>query len=74
LNRGRIYINLKQYEKSLKDLNTAVDLNPENAVAYYYRGTVKFLTDNKIEACLDWEKAKELGNQDVQDLIIQNCK
>ncbi len=37
-NRGMTYVDLKQYEESLKDLDKAIELNPKSAVSYYYRG------------------------------------
>ncbi|QNI87726.1 hypothetical protein SynROS8604_01083 [Synechococcus sp. ROS8604] len=42
--------------------------------AYLYRG-VAYASVNKTElSCNDWKKAKELGVEDVQDLLDKHCQ
>jgi hypothetical protein len=43
-------------------------------MAYSARGCAKHDIVDKQGACLDWNKAGELGYKDAFDLIKENCK
>jgi tetratricopeptide (TPR) repeat protein len=47
LRRGYCRLREEKYEKSLKDLNRSIELNPENSEAYVWRSAVTFSIDNK---------------------------
>ena len=53
--------NLADCYSSLGDYNKAIELDPNIAYAYSYRGNSKFKIGDQKGACLDWQKAKELG-------------
>ena len=47
--RGNAKINLEDYRGAIDDLNKAIELNPKNASAFYYRGLAKDnLKDYKV--------------------------
>ena len=71
--RGEIYYNLSNYEKSLKDLNRAIELK-ENDNSYYIRGLVYIKLGQKEKACKDFSKSGELGNSEAYDKIKIYCK
>ena len=82
--RGSANGMLRNFEESIKDYDEAIELNPNYYQALANRGTTKInlLTGNgnlqpsKKEtrsACKDLKKAKELGDNSVDDLIYVYC-
>ena len=71
--RGEIYYNLANYDKSLKDLNKAIELK-ENDNSYFLRGLVYIKLGQKEKGCKDLSKSGELGNIDAYEKIKINCK
>lgn len=51
---------IKDYETALKNLDKAIELDPELASAYRERGIVKFNTEKYSDAISDFNKAIEL--------------
>ena len=49
------------YQDAIQDFDKAIEIEPNYAEAYYYRGNAKQSLDDKVGACLDWGKAAELG-------------
>ncbi len=48
-------------------------MQPENAEAYYGSGFAKVLMDNKESGCKDLNKAKKMGYDDADPVIIEYC-
>uniref|UniRef100_UPI00404A1306 tetratricopeptide repeat protein n=1 Tax=Flavobacterium sp. TaxID=239 RepID=UPI00404A1306 len=82
--RGTANDMLQNFEQSIIDYSKAIELNPNYVESFANRGTAKInlLTGNgniqpsKKEtksACEDLEKAKELGDKSVDDLIYVYC-
>jgi hypothetical protein len=44
---------LSDFSGAIIDYDKSLDINPENAEAFYFRGISKGLTKNKNGACLD---------------------
>lgn len=65
--------NLGLYKDALKYLSTATSLAPDDAVIYFQRGIAYEATGNLEKACDDWRKAKELGLENIDD-VLQTCK
>ena len=61
------------YDKSLKDLNKAIELK-ENDNSYFLRGLVYIKLGQKEKGCKDLSKSGELGNTDAYEKIKINCK
>ncbi len=40
--RGQMYLNLYEWDQSLEDYNTALELNPDYAEAYFQRGVLYY--------------------------------
>ena len=49
-------------------------LKPDDATAYYIRGSAKYILEDMIGACLDWSKAGELGYSDAYTSIKDYCQ
>lgn len=74
-NRGVAKVKLQQYKAGLLDYNKAISLDPAYTIAYINRGNLKHNYLNDFHgACIDWKKAKELGDSRVDDIIKENCK
>jgi tetratricopeptide (TPR) repeat protein len=58
---GMIYVNVENYDEALKLIDKAIELNPEYAKAYNYRGNVYSDIKNYDKAFEDYDKAIELN-------------
>jgi len=72
IRRGLLLAKAKQNEAALKDLNTAVELNPDNGEALYFRGIVNFR--NGHDPCGDFRNALNHGYKQAQEAIDKACK
>ena len=73
-NRGYAYINLKQYDIALKDINQSISFHPDNSYAYCYRALANIGLKKMNTVCTDLEKAKQLGGVTLtKDLIVKHC-
>ena len=57
INRGLVYNELGEYEKSIQDYNKAIELDSKCALAYNNRGYTKFKQDDYEGALKDYNKA-----------------
>ena len=58
---GLVKNDLKQYKEAIADFDKAIELNPEDAEAYYNRGSAKDDLKQHKEAIADYDKAIELN-------------
>jgi tetratricopeptide (TPR) repeat protein len=73
-NRGYAYINLKQYDTAIKDINQSISFHPDNSYAYCYRALANIGLKKMDTVCNDLEKAKQLGGVTLtRDLIVKHC-
>lgn len=61
------------FKGALKDFNEAIRQNPKAANSYLSRGTAKYKLEDYRGACIDWIKARELGDQSAYNLIRKYC-
>jgi len=71
---GRAKLNLENYDDALKDYNKAIELDPSYAWTYLNRGSVEIKLNLQKEACSDFHKAKDLGDEGADNLIKKYCK
>jgi TolB-like protein/Tfp pilus assembly protein PilF len=66
--RGRYYRNIGQLQKAIDDLSKAIEVNPNNALAYRYLGSTYFFRKEYINALENLKKAEKLerGNELTQ--------
>ena len=57
----------------LSDFNSAIKLDPNNAMAFCNRGLAKIKLNDKNGGCLDLSKAGELGFQAAYESIKKYC-
>ena len=63
--QGHIKLIKKDYEGAITDWNTAIQLNPKFALAYYKRGNVYESRKDYKAAIVNYDKAIELGLEDA---------
>ncbi|MCX6140314.1 MAG: tetratricopeptide repeat protein [Candidatus Kapabacteria bacterium] len=64
----------KDYDGSIADYTKAIEIDPQNAKAYYARGLMELLLGRNHKGCLDIVKAREVGLPFVSDEIMLQCK
>jgi len=72
-NRGILYMRTKKYDLAFTDFTFAINLDPTYSLAYLNRGIVNYTLNKKTEACNDWKKCLEIGNQSANDYISKYC-
>lgn len=71
--KGEIELGRKQYALALKDLNQAIELDPNVGSTYTYRGLAYLYSGKKKLACEDWSKAHELGDFECEEYLEKYC-
>lgn len=66
--------NAGEHDKAILEYDKVVQLEPKNHLAFFNRGNSKYSLNNKISACADWTKAKELGSEYAQERLDVECK
>jgi len=72
-NDGLIKKNNEDYKGALEAFNKANELNPNLENLHYQRGIVKVKLHDMNGACLDFRKAKEMGESKAQLLLDKYC-
>ena len=70
--RGMVYGRTRQNTEAISDLDKAVDMNPENGEALYYRGVIKYHSGQ--EPCNDLKAALDHGYKQAAEAIEKACK
>lgn len=75
INRALCKSNLGDNRGAVIDYTKSITIDPKNPAAYFGRGSVRYKLGLKEEACLDWSKAGELGDQnnDPYEMIKKHC-
>jgi tetratricopeptide (TPR) repeat protein len=66
--RGRYYRNIGEFQRAIEDLARAIEINPNNVLAYRYLGSTYFLNRNYVRALKNFKEAEKLerGNELTQ--------
>ena len=72
-NRGAAKLMNNDPENSISDFTDAINLKPEYAIAYFYRGKAYEKMNNKILACNDYAKAANLGLSEATRILKELC-
>ena len=72
--KASVCIRLQDYTKAKESAEKAIELQPEFASAYRILGVSLLRQNNKTDACVHLNKAKELGDPVADRLINDNCK
>lgn len=74
INRSNSYVQLKNYDKAVKDLDDALNLDEINIQALIKRGLLYLVVfDKKEKGCIDISKAGENGYDQAYEIIKDYC-
>ncbi|MGL4852400.1 MAG: tetratricopeptide repeat protein [Phocaeicola sp.] len=74
IEKGSVHIRIGQFDEATAALQKAIELNPEEGASYRMLGYCLVQQKKEKEACIQFAKAKELGDEVVQSLIDKYCK
>ena len=73
LSRGETYYNTRTYKYANNDLAMALDLDPRNAKAYFFKGQTNLKLNDQEHACYCFQKAFEYGMRESYNEMIKYC-
>ncbi len=65
---GEILFNEKKYDLALESFTNVIELNENNASAYFYRGEIYFNQNNILKARAEWRKTLEIDPTHIKAL------
>lgn len=74
LKNGNNFVQSKKYDEAIAEYTKAIEINNNFSAAYYNRGLVEVVLDQKESGCQDLRKAAELGEKDANKMIQKYCK
>jgi tetratricopeptide (TPR) repeat protein len=74
LYRGFSKNGLERHEEALTDLNRTIELEPNLGYSYIQRGYCYVKLAYFKQACIDFNKAKELGEEEADEFIEEYCE
>lgn len=72
--KGSIHVRVGQIDEAITALNKAISMDPKNGAAYRMLGYCQVQQKKNKEACANFTKAKELGDEVADSLIQKYCK
>lgn len=73
-NRGNCYLKMNMIDPALNDYSYALKLKPDYSYALLNRGICFIKKGNPADACNDWTKAFEQGNNNAKVYLDKYCK
>lgn len=71
---GAVNLRVARYDDAIKNLKDALAIDPKFAACYRLIGFCQLQQGKKTEACENFTKAKELGDEAAVQMIEKNCK
>ena len=72
--KGSVHLRVNQLDEAVAAFNKAISMNDQYAAAYRMLGYCQAMQKKNKEACTNFAKAKELGDEVVDQLIEKYCK
>ena len=72
--KGSVHLRVNQLDEAIVAFNKALSLDDKYAAAYRMLGYCQAMQKKNKEACANFAKAKELGDEVVDQLIEKYCK
>ena len=73
INRGSYWATLGLHVQAIKDYDKAIEINDQQPIIYYNRALSKARFFYTYDACLDLKKSSDLGLQQANALMMQQC-
>lgn len=68
--RGKLYCNMKEFDKALKDFNVSTRLTPSNSMNYKHRGNIYLRNKQYQKALADFTMALKCCSEPERDLLL----
>ncbi len=72
--RGHTFYNIQYYERASKDFGMVLDLDPQNAEAWFFKGKSLLGLGMTDKACKDFRQSFRLGYTHAGDMIHKYCR
>jgi Flp pilus assembly protein TadD len=72
--KGAVHLRVNQLDEAVAAFSKSLTLDDKQASVYRMLGYCQALQKKKKEACANFAKAKELGDEVVDQLIEKYCK
>ncbi len=73
-NRGNTYFRLNRFEDAIQDYDLMLKSDSTNSQGHYNRGMAYLNLNNKPQACVNFEKAAELGYSQGNQSVTSFCQ
>ncbi len=65
---------MQNLTKSIELFSDEVEQEYELSDSYKYRGDIHQIMGDRSNACSDWKKSAELGDEDAAKLLEEHCQ
>jgi tetratricopeptide (TPR) repeat protein len=72
--KGRALHQIGNTNEAYKEYSTAIKMDKDFGMAYYYRGMLKIATDRKKSGCDDLKAAIKLNYREAQEVLEKYCQ
>ena len=73
-NRSSAKLKKGDFTGAIDDYTKVIQINPNDSDAFFNRAYVKNKVGDMKGACEDWKKAADLGDEEAEKLIKENCE
>lgn len=78
-NRAQVYYRLYKPDLAIADQNKAIEIDPSNSAIYFNKGLALLYKQERDEACINFNKALELGyaedySTEIYTVLENECK
>ena len=73
-NRSSAKLKKGDFTGAIDDYTKVIQINPNDSDAFFNRAYVKNKVGDIKGACEDWKKAADLGDEEAEKLIKENCE
>ncbi len=73
-NRGTAYLKFGKYQKAVDDFEYSIKIKPDYTEAFLNKGIALYRMELINDACMNWQKALELGNTRALQMLELYCK
>ena len=73
-NRSSAKVKNGDFAGAIDDYTKVIQINPNDLDAFFNPAYVKNKVVDFKGACEDWKKAADLGNEEAEKLMIENCE
>ena len=73
-NRGSAKYKMGDFDGAIEDYTQVIKISPKDSDAFFNRANVKKEIGDIKSACEDWKEAANLGDEEAEKLIKENCE